>query len=96
MAAVFHLEFAPKADVYRTANYLRSIGVTASVPIEDQDKIFVEAKSYSKTLEQLSEVVPQIPDVYRFIAHIGRSEIVLYEELQKPMSSDNFCSKLFD
>jgi hypothetical protein len=45
-------------------------------------KIVVETDSYNKTLEQLSEIVPKLPDIYKFSWHDGKVETLLYEAPQ--------------
>lgn len=82
MAAVFHLEFVPDADIYKTANYLRTMGMIATVSDDSRDRIVIETDSYNKTLEQLTEIVPKLPDIYKFSWNDGPSETLLYEAPQ--------------
>ncbi|MES2769914.1 MAG: hypothetical protein V4596_12285 [Bdellovibrionota bacterium] len=79
MIVVFELEFVPQADVYKTANYLRTLGITATVVDNDKDKIIIEEESYNKALEKLTPIVPELPDIFRFTWRNGSAESVLYE-----------------
>ncbi len=75
---VFELEFIPKADLYRTANYLRAEGFNAVVT-DLNNTILIQSDSYTKALDRLQSIVPTLPDISRFTWINGNTEVVLYE-----------------
>lgn len=75
---IFELEFIPKADLYRTANYLRGQGFNALVT-DLSDAILIESDSYTKALDKLQKIVPNLPDISRFSWVTGSTEVVLYQ-----------------
>lgn len=74
----FELEFLARAELFKTANFLRTQGLNATV-VEPKEAILIEAESYTKTLEKLTPLVPNLPDIARFVWKNGDQETVLYE-----------------
>lgn len=74
----FELEFLGGANLFKTANFLRTQGLNATV-VEPREAIVVEGESYTKTLEQLAALVPNLLDISKFVWKSGKKETVLYE-----------------
>lgn len=76
---VFHLEFIPNAELFKTANFLRAEALSALVVQEPKEMIVVEAESYNAAVEKLSHLVPKLPDIVKFVWMNGSAETILYE-----------------
>ena len=76
---IFELEFLQNAELYKTANYLRTLGFEATVVTEPKEMIIIEVKSYNKALEKLTPIIPNLADIYRMLWKNGVSETVIYQ-----------------
>jgi hypothetical protein len=78
-AAVFELDFLSGADLHKTTNLLRAEGISAVILDEPVEMIQIEADSYNRAMTKLSQIVPNLPDIYRFVWKHGPTETLLYE-----------------
>lgn len=79
MAAVFHIEFVPNAELYKTANYLRTLGIQATVVEEPKERIVVETESYNSAMEKLTPIVANLPDFLKLTWLNGETENLIIE-----------------
>jgi hypothetical protein len=83
---IFELEFISNAELIKTAQFLRAQGIAATVKDEPKEMIEIEAESYTKAMDKLSHIVPNLPDISKFIWRNGTMETTLYETKEADIS----------